>query len=667
MADVIYLGDDEFEVRPRDEDEIGGGGEARVFDISRQLPGLALKLFRLPSDPYYKMGDAAQQRRNQLGAETRLAEYQEKLPRFPRNMPPNVIAPRLLGWNRPGAARDARMRGQKTGRAAPRQIIAYAMQLVPDAIPLKELCSPAFRKRNPIGNDVVTELFLDLHTTTEGVHAAELPKEAVIGDFNYLNCLAQLGKRRVMLVDADSMSYGGFECHTFTPRWVDPLICDPNAKKLLQQGSHSQDTDWYAYALMLWECWLRVHLYGGVYTPRSPAEQVDLDARPLARISVFHPQVTYPAKGLPKERLPDDVLHYYFELVTKDRRGPFPRKLLEGLRWVTCSRCGAEHARDVCPECAFALPKPLVKEVIRGRVSVEKLFATSGVILRVAFQRGKLRYLYYDDGKFRREDGSVVLQGRPSPDLRFRLCGDATLVALRGNVAVLRNGAAVDKLAVDLCRGRVPTFDANEQHYYWAVNGQLYRDDQPAPAAIGGVLRAQTRIWAGPRFGFGFYRAGDLQVAFTFDAVKRGINDSVKIPHHPGEILDAAAFFDGSRCWFLTSAEEQRKIVNRCWLIKRDGTVSAAAEAAEGDGSWLESIHGKAALTLAGPQQTAVHALLAATDRGIVRIEEHAGRLEEGASFPDTQGFVDSGDLLIPGAEGLYVVDQREIRLLKMR
>ena len=46
--------------------------------------------------------------------------------------------------------------------------------------------------------------------------------------------------------------------------------------------------------------------------------------------------------------------------------------------------------------------------------------------------------------------------------------------------------------------------------------------------AIGEVLEGQTRFWVGPAFGLGFYRAGAFSVAFTFDAMKSGINDSLE-------------------------------------------------------------------------------------------------------------------------------------------
>jgi hypothetical protein len=100
--------------------------------------------------------------------------------------------------------------------------------------------------------------------------------------------------------------------------------------------------------------------------------------------------------------------------------------------------------------------------------------------------------------------------------------------------------------------------------------------------------------------------------------------------------------------------------MNRAVMMSHTGTVQGSAEAEEGDGSWLGSIHGKCA---------SVNHLFSVTDDGLVRLgvaSGQTGQIVKNAEFPDTEPFVNSGCSLFPGKGGLYVVDRQEIRLLKI-
>jgi hypothetical protein len=97
---------------------------------------------------------------------------------------------------------------------------------------------------------------------------------------------------------------------------------------------------------------------------------------------------------------------------------------------------------------------------------------------------------------------------------------------------------------------------------------------------------------------------------------------------------------------------------NRCFVIHKNGTVEAQAQAQEGDGSWLGTIRGKCA---------SGNFLLAATDTGIVRVEsDGSGNLVQTREFPDTEPFVSTNVHLFPGAQGVYVVGTSEVRLLRI-
>jgi hypothetical protein len=604
---------------------VGKGGEADVYDIGG---GRALKLFKGPDHPDLS-GDAGQQE----AARERLEEHQRKLRHFPASLPPRVVAPEDLATTRDG-----------------RRILGYTMRLLDGADPLLRYSSREFREAGVEGARVL-EVFHDLHATLAGLHRAGV----VVGDFTDLNVLVRGAEAHV--IDADSFQFGSFPCRLYSQRFVDPRLCDPSAAWLVLARPHDRDSDWYAYAVMLLRSLLYVDPYGGVFQPRQ-APRVPAAARPLHRITVFHPEVRYPRPALLPDVLPDDLVHHFHCVFVRDRRGEFPLALLDGLRWTRCDACGTEHARESCPSCRHSTSGALPEAIrVRGQVTATDVFSTPGTILAAALDGGSLRVLVHEDGRFRREDGTVVLEGELHPRTQYRLSGRRTLVGRDASLAVLAPGRPPTRFTVDGPSSAPAAFDANAGHAYWVAGGRLLRDGELGPERIGDVLAGQTRIWAGPAFGFGFYRAGGVHVSFVFDARRRGLNDGVRVPPLPGELIDAECAFAGERCWFLASMRHGGRTLHRCLVVRRDGSLEAAAEGYEGDGTWLSSIHGKCA---------AGDFLFSATDRGLVRVEPRAGAIVPFREFPETEPFVDEGSRLLAGPDGLYVVGRREIRRLSI-
>jgi len=609
---------------------IGQGGEADVYDIGQ---GQALKLYKTPDHP-----DFAQQPEAAAAAQRRLDEQQQKLPLFPRNLPASVIAP--------GARATADAKGQR--------IVGYTMPLLQGAEVLLRYGDRTFRESGGISHTEVTGLFRKLRETVVAVHAAGV----VIGDFNDLNVLVD-SNGEAFLIDADSFQYGAFLCNTFTTRFLDPILCDSEP---MPARPHSEGSDWYAFCVMLMQCLLYVDPYGGLYRPKDPARRIAHNLRPLQRITVFHPEVRYPKPALPYGVLPDELLHFFHGVFEADRREPFPSALLDAMRWSTCKNCGIEHARLRCPNCGPD-PDPAIAAVeqtikVRGLVTATRFCQTTGVVLLASYQNGALRTLIHENGSFRREDGSVVAQGELSARSAFRLNGEKTLIGRDGQVITLHPSSVPERLSVDGYR-TLPVFETNGEHMYWLHDGQLWRSGRIGPEYIGDVLAGQTQFWCGPQFGFGYYRAGAINVAFVFDANEGGLNDSVLLPPLNGQMYEATCAFTATHCWFFAALQTGAQFVHRCFVIGADGVVVAEAQAEAGDGSWLGSpIAGKCG---------AGSALLVPTDDGIARVECAGGNVVVLRTFPDTEPFVHAGNQLIAGDDGIYVVSQQEINLLTMK
>lgn len=606
---------------------IGKGGEADVYDVGNNL---ALKVYKPPSHPDFQGCPEEKQ-----AARFRIDEHQQKLPAFPKSLPSRVVTPQNLATSSNGG-----------------KIVGYTMEYLKGFEVLLRYAERRFRQAG-ISNETVIKIFRDLLKTVDQTHRAGV----VIGDFNDLNILVR--DAEAYLIDADSFQFDKFFCRLFTEKFVDPILCDPAAKRLMLNKPHNPDSDWYSYAVMLMQCLLFVDPYGGVYRPKDKAKRLPHPARPLHRITVFNPEVRYPKPATHYQVLPDDLLQHFYQVFEKDWRGQFPDKLLENLRWTSCTNCGVEHARGVCPNCAEAAPA-IVKEVttIRGQITATRFFQTPGLVLFATTENGLLRWIYYERGQFKREDGSMIVAGKLNPGMRFRICGNRSMVAQKSLVLTFKPSQdQPERLAVDSYR-TLPVFDANERGRYWLNNGQLLRDGQFGPEYMGDVLSGQTLFWIGPQFGFGFYHAANLQVGFVFDARRRGLNDTVKLPKIPGQLIDATCYFCHDRVWFFVAAQEKGITVNRCLVLKADGSVIAQAQAEQGDDTWLGTLRGKCA---------AGKFLLAATDDGLVRVEPDCGQIVKTREFPDTEPFVDAGCHLFLGKDGIYVVSRREISMLKIR
>lgn len=616
---------------------VGKGGEGEVFDLG---DGRAFKLFKGPTHPDY-IGNDDQHVRDREGAKLRLSLMQKKLPAYPK-LNDRVVAPLDVVTD------------------AGDQVVGFTMPLMTGAQVLRQLTKQGFRAQAGIDNNAVVKVFLDLHRTVSDLHS----KKVQIGDFNLLGVLFK--GATPFLIDADSFQFGQFPCRSFTPRFVDPLVCAKD--QLVLNGNHSEVTDWYAFALMLFECLLYVAPYGGVLTG-ALAKQVKPDLRPLHRISVFHKDVRYPDKGTPIESLNDDVLDLYHRLLEKDWRGAFPVQLLERMNWVECTSCGAVHCRTKCPVCALVTPGAAASqpaEERHGKVTISRYFHTHGTILDAVFVDGKLMYLYHEDGAFHREGKVQVMPGKLQSGLTTAIVGDQTMFAVGSTMILAAAGKKPESFVVDSYRGQSPSVASNGSNYFFASGGRIQRSHALGTKYLGSSVTGQTMFWAGPKFGFGTYRVGHIRKAFVFDVDSQSLNDSVKLPAFDGDPLEADCVFSSNRCWFFTVHEERGQIVHRCTVLDKNGVVIATEEALDSEDSWLANGHGRCAGTLPTSGGGQLHCLFIGTDEGLVRVDEDNGRLVTKVKFPDTKGLVKADDRLVLTNKGIALVGTHEVRVLSM-
>jgi serine/threonine protein kinase len=605
----------------------GEGGEAIIYSLPNNK---VLKIFKEPDHPDFAGKPEAQQ-----AALARINQHQKKLPAIPRNLPPSVIVPDALAFTTDSS----------------KKIAGYRMPFIGGTNVLLEYGDQEFRAG--ISNDHVRNVFTKIYEDFVALHAHKV----ILGDVNPLNILVLAKSDMPYIIDIDSASIEGFPSFMFTQAYIDPLLCDPSLKEPKLIKHHTPDSDWYSFCVMFMQCMLFVHPYGGIYKPADKTKKVAHTARGLNKISVFNPEVGYPKTAIHYSALSDELCHYLAGIFEQGQRSVFPVKCLEDMRWTKCNVCGQEYSRPNCPNCVKAPPIAVVQTVtIRKSVTVTQIFNTTGSIVFATVQKGRMLWLYYEAETFRREDRFVVIEHEIDPRFRYRIMGSSTIIGKDGMGAIFTPNKKPTQLQMDIVQER-PVFDSNADSIFWTTNDRLNRNTPLGPEYIGAVISGLTHIWVGPTFGFGFYRAGELNIAFIFKADSRGINDSVKVPRIRGQLIDASCSFTDKLCWFFTSSQENGQTINRCSAIQQDGTVLASAEAVHGDGSWLSNIRGA---TAAGS------VLLAPTDDGVVQVRCNGAQIVVAKEFPDTEPFVNSGSRLFAAADGLYVVGRRDIMKLKI-
>lgn len=580
-------------IKLKDSDLLGEGGEARVY----RYGSTALKLFHPPT--------GAAERRT-------LDQKLQKLANFPTGLPSAVMSPLQLATDKAG------------------RMVGYQMPLVAGADDFGRLAQRKWRL-GVLSNGGLTTLFQALHELVEQLHG----RSVVIGDFNDGNVL--FVGQKPFLIDADSMQFGGFPCPVGHERFLDPKLYGAD---LLSAPLFSHGSDWYAYAVLLFQSLLSVHPFGGTHPKLGT-----LLRRAEARHSVMQSDVLVPRLSVPTKVLPDDLLHWFLAVFEKDARQTFPRSLLD-LAWTTCT-CGLEHARAVCPECR-ALGPVVTRQVLRsrGRCTARTAFETNGRVVHAAMQGG-LRYLAEENGILRREDGTVIATRLQGPHRMFGIAGAVTWVADgEGHVEKWQGDRLGDRAQTEVRHG-YPVLAASAAVSYRQEQSWLL--EQHSGARVGQVLEGQTWLWTGEYLGLGFYRAGGVTVVFLLRPGKSGLK-RVEGIHWTGRIIDAQAVFDSKHALLTVVCDDGGKDVVHRWLVDESGGVLARS---------MGGLRGHAAL-LGGR-------VVLGTDGGLTALKNDSGVLIEAMQFPDTQPFVSAGDELLPNADGsLFVVGARDIMQLTL-
>lgn len=183
----------------------------------------------------------------------------------------------------------------------------------------------------------------------------------------------------------------------------------------------------------------------------------------------------------------------------------------------------------------------------------------------------------------------------------------------------------------------------------WLESEALWRRGALGRERIGGVLGGQTWAFTGESFGAGCYRAGGYCVGFVFDPRRGVLDDRLRLPPLPGEVVLVHGAAAADRVWLFFLLAHRGKLELRALVLGAGGILLAHQQLGPDDPAtpWHAGLGGACAI---GPY------LFVPTDAGVVRLELDAGGLALTRTFPETAPWVCAGDRLAPGPGALDVL-----------
>lgn len=187
-----------------------------------------------------------------------------------------------------------------------RKPVGYTMRFVEDGIPICQLFTKAYKKRNGIGPDEVLGLVRNSQEGLQGIHAADV----LVVDLNEMNLLVKGGE--VFWIDVDS-----YQTKSYPATAIMDSIRDWQAK-----GKWSRETDWFSWGIVTFQLFTGIHPFKGKHpTVKKMADRM------LQNLSVFNADVNVPKMVPSFEVIPEAYRRWYSAVFEEGLRVPPPTDL----------------------------------------------------------------------------------------------------------------------------------------------------------------------------------------------------------------------------------------------------------------------------------------------------------------------------------------------------
>ncbi|MCK9577488.1 MAG: protein kinase, partial [Clostridia bacterium] len=198
--------------------------------------------------------------------------------------------------------------------------VGYTMNFVDNASSLALLFTRTFKNRNNISIDNCKNIFTNMRDTIKYIHENNI----LIVDGNELNYMIDNSTfSKAYFLDVDS-----YQTKDFPATAIMPTIKD------YCSSSFSDKTDWYSFAVIMFQLFTGIHPYKGIHpvynykTNQSGSKmQIDnISERCIHKISVFNKDVKYPPTTNIND-MPDTLKQWFFSIFEKGERTAPPEDI----------------------------------------------------------------------------------------------------------------------------------------------------------------------------------------------------------------------------------------------------------------------------------------------------------------------------------------------------
>lgn len=177
--------------------------------------------------------------------------------------------------------------------------IGYTMPFIDSTSSLALLFTKSFKTRNNIDLNTVNTIFSTMFEIVKYIHE----KNILIVDFNELNILiSNKDFCTPYFLDVDS-----YQTKDFPATAIMPSIRD------YCSDTFSENTDWYSFAVLMFQLYAGIHPYKGLYSGDN-----SLEGRCKNKISVFNTNVKYPP--MVNMNIPSGLKNWFFNIFEKGAR-----------------------------------------------------------------------------------------------------------------------------------------------------------------------------------------------------------------------------------------------------------------------------------------------------------------------------------------------------------
>jgi len=263
--------------------------------------------------------------------------------------------------------------------------VGYTMKFVQGGVPICQMFTKAYKKRNGIDPQMVLGIVQDMQEGLRSIHAADV----LVVDLNEMNLLVKSSD--VFWIDVDS-----YETRNYPATAIMDSIRDWHAN-----GKWSRETDWFSWGIVSFQMFMGIHPYKGKH--QSVKKMPD---RMKQNLSVFNQEVKVPKMVPSFDTIPEAYRRWYHAVFEEGRRVPPPKDLAAVVVLATPRQISSTDKIKISEINSFDM------DVLRyARLGGLDLVAMDGGIVCLTNGRGTPITLR-GDGHFGHTEAKAPLYGR---------------------------------------------------------------------------------------------------------------------------------------------------------------------------------------------------------------------------------------------------------------